>query len=184
MRKASAGTQASPPTCSADPSRGGADPVPPLHDFPKGPVLPRLSCLILAAALTATSPVLAGDDIIAHPTDGDYEDALFGVESAILDRGLVIDYVSHVGEMLARTGADVGSDVVLFDQAQVFLFCSAQLSREMMEADPMNIGHCPYGVFVADRAGEVVIGYRSYPDGPMQAVQTLLSEIAEEAASF
>ncbi|WP_424975494.1 DUF302 domain-containing protein [Dinoroseobacter sp. S124A] len=140
--------------------------------------------LIFAVSLAAATAAQAGDDILTYPTDGDYEDALFGVESAILDRGLVIDYVSHVGEMLARTGADVGSDVVLFDQAQVFLFCSARLSREVMEADPMNIGHCPYGVFVADRDGTVVIGHRSYPDGPMQAVQTLLSEIAEEAAAF
>lgn len=143
-----------------------------------------LRASILTTCLMAATTAQAGDDIIAYPTEGGYEDALFGVESAILDRGLVIDYVSHVGDMLARTGADVGSDVTLFDQAQVFLFCSAQVSREVMEADPMNIGHCPYGIFVADRAGEVVIGHRSYPDGPMQTVQTLLSEIAEEAAAF
>ena len=140
--------------------------------------------LLLAGSLAMASAAHAGDDILTYPTEGDYEDALFGIESAILDRGLVIDYVSHVGEMLARTGADVGSDVVLFDQAQVFLFCSAKISREVMEADPMNIGHCPYGIFVADREGEVVIGHRSYPEGPMQAVQTLLSDIAEEAAAF
>ncbi len=70
--------------------------------------------------------------------------------AAIVGRGLVIDYVSHVGEMLARTGADVGSDVELFAAADVFLFCSAVTSRNVMEADPMNIAYCPYGIFVAD----------------------------------
>ena len=142
--------------------------------------------LAWAAALSLGSAVVAvaGDDIVTYPASGSFEDAIFGVESAIVDRGLVIDYVSHVGEMLDRTAADVGSDVTLFDNAQVFLFCSATVSRAVMEADPMNIGHCPYGVFVADRDGDVIVGHRSYPSGPMQEVQALLSEIAEDAAAF
>jgi len=114
--------------------------------------------------------------------DGSFEDATFAVESAIVDKGLVIDFRSHVGEMLNRTGADVGSSVKLFDAADVFLFCSAVLSRKVMEADPMNIAHCPYGVFVTDREGQVSVGYRNLPDGPMQEVQALLDDIAREAA--
>jgi uncharacterized protein (DUF302 family) len=94
---------------------------------------------------------------------------------------LVIDYVSHTGEMLARTGADLGSDVTIFDAADVFLFCSAVVSRRMMEADPMNIVHCPYSIFVADQEGDVVIGYRNYPDGIMKEVQALLEGIVQEA---
>jgi uncharacterized protein (DUF302 family) len=141
--------------------------------------------LALAIALaSAVGSAQADDTLVIYPTESDFDGAVFGVESAILDRGLVIDYVSHVGDMLARTGPDVGSDVVLFDGAQVFLFCSATLSREVMEVDPMNIGHCPYGVFVADRDGEVVIGHRTYPAGAMQKVQMLLSDIAREAAAF
>ena len=90
---------------------------------------------------------------------------------------------SHVGEMLNRTGADVGSDTKVFDAADVFLFCSAVLSRKMMEADAMNVAHCPYGVFVTDRDGVVSIGYRNLPEGDMQEVQTLLDSIAREAAA-
>lgn len=116
-----------------------------------------------------------------YPFDGSLEDATFSVESAIVGKGLVIDYVSHVGEMLNRTGADVGSDVKIFDGADIFVFCSAVLSRKMMEADPMNIAHCPYGIFVADQGGDVVVGYRNYPEGPMQEVQALLDEIVLEA---
>ena len=47
----------------------------------------------------------------------------------------------------------------------------------------MNIAHCPYGIFVADRAGEVIVGYRNYPKGPMQQVQALLDEIVQEAVA-
>lgn len=128
----------------------------------------------LATAAWAEGPVTV-------PFDGSFEDATFAVESAIVGEGLVIDYVSHVGEMLNRTGADVGSDAEIFAAADVFLFCSAVLSREMMEADPMNIMHCPYGIFVAEREGEVLVGYRPYPDGPMQKVEDLLAKIVAEA---
>lgn len=138
------------------------------------------------SALAATGAALASvaaaaDQAITYPFDGSFEDAAFAVESAIIGKGLVIDYVSHTGEMLARTAADVGSDVELFREADIYLFCSAQLSRKVMEADPMNIAHCPYGIFVAERAGEVMVGYREYPEGPMKDVQALLDDIVQEA---
>lgn len=115
--------------------------------------------------------------------NGSAEDAKFAVESAIVDRGLVIDYVSHVGDMLNRTAKDVGSDKKLFESADIFIFCSAVVSREVMEADPMNIAHCPYGIFVTEQGGKVHVGYRSYPDGPMQKVESLLADIVADAVA-
>lgn len=138
--------------------------------------------LVLSALICCAAPVLA-QDAITYPFNGSFEDATFSVENAIVGQGLVIDYVSHTGEMLNRTAGDVGSETKLFDAADVFLFCSAVLSRKVMEADPMNIAHCPYGIFVADREGQVVVGYRSYPQGPMQEVQALLDEIVQEAVA-
>ncbi|WP_299889515.1 DUF302 domain-containing protein [uncultured Ruegeria sp.] len=134
---------------------------------------------LLALAMTAGA---AAAEPILVPFDGSFDDATFAVESAIVGKGLVIDSVSHVGDMLNRTGQDVGSEVTIFDDADIFLFCSAVISREVMEADPMNIEFCPYGIFVTDREGQVMVGYRSYPDGPMQKVQALLTDIAAEAA--
>ena len=132
------------------------------------------------AAVTIAVPAVA-QNVTTYDTDASFEDASFAVQQAIIGRGLVVDYVSHVGAMLSRTGADVGSDVKLFDAADVFLFCSAVTSRHVMEADPMNIAYCPYGIFVTDKDGKVTVGFRNYPDGAMQEVQTLLNEIAEEA---
>ncbi|MDO7707479.1 MAG: DUF302 domain-containing protein, partial [Loktanella sp.] len=68
-----------------------------------------------------------------------------------------------------------------YDNADILVFCSAVLSRKMMEADPLNIAHCPYGIYVADRAGEVTIGFRNYPEGIMQEVQAFLDDITREA---
>ena len=139
--------------------------------------------LALGLMLAVLPQLAAAQDAITYPFDGSFEDASFAVENAIIGRGLVIDYTSHVGDMLNRTGADVGSDVRIFDNAQIFLFCSAAVSRRVMEADPMNLMHCPYGIFVADRDGEVRIGHRDYPDGPMQEVEALLDAIILEATA-
>nr|WP_236553194.1 DUF302 domain-containing protein [Roseovarius indicus] len=120
-------------------------------------------------------------DVTAYDYEGSFDDASFALENAIIGQGLVVDHVSHVGEMLARTREDVGSDVKLFEDAVVMQFCSAILSRKMMEADPLNIAHCPYGIFVTERGGKVQIGYRNFPEGEMQEVQSFLDGIVQEA---
>ena len=141
-----------------------------------------LAAIIFASAFGASDAT--AQEAVTVPFNGSFEDATFAVESAIVGRGLVIDYVSHVGEMLARTKSDVGGSSDLFEAADVFLFCSAVLSRKVMEADPLNIAHCPYGVFVAEMGDGVAVGYRTYPDGPMKEVEALLRDIVEEAAAF
>lgn len=142
--------------------------------------------LIAAAAITV--PAFAdghgkqtSDTAITYAFNGSFDDATFAVESAIVGQGLVIDYVSHTGEMLERTKGDIGSDVTIFEAADVFLFCSAKISREVMEADAANISFCPYSIFVTDTNGEVRVGYRTYPEGEMQKVQALLDGIVMEA---
>lgn len=142
-----------------------------------------IRALALAATLATTLPAQA--EMITTTVEGSFDDVAFAVESAIVGRGLVIDYVSHVGEMLERTKADVGGTMTVFTQADIFLFCSASLSRKVMEADPLNIQHCPYGIAVMetpDAPGKVTIGHRRYPDGAMQDVQALLADIVAEAA--
>ncbi len=143
----------------------------------------RLSGLLagaVGAVLSALSSTATAQSIsVAY--DGSFDDATFGVENAIVDKGLVIDYVSHVGDMLNRTGADLGSDVVIFDSARIYLFCSAVVSRKVMEANPDNVAFCPYSVYVTDKNGLVEIGYQDYPDGPMDMVEELLGDIVEAA---
>lgn len=139
---------------------------------------------ILAAAMGLAAQTAAAQEMVTYTTDQSFGDVAFGLESAILDKGLVIDSVSHVGEMLERTRTDVGSDVALYKEADAYSFCSATLSREVMEADLMNIAYCPYDIFVAERAdtpGEVIVGYRTFPEGEMQKIQELLDGIARAA---
>ena len=139
---------------------------------------------LLAVTLISLAQVAPAQEMVSYTTDLSYDDVVFGLENAILDEGLKIDTISRVGEMLERTRADVGSDIVLFTKAEVFSFCSAKVSRAVMEADPMNIVFCPYDIFVAelaDKPGQITIGFRQYPEGAMQQVQTLLDRIAQTA---
>ena len=129
-----------------------------------------IACLFLLGFVNSAS----AENVVLYTYDGDFEDATFAVEGAIVGKGLVIDYVSHVGEMLARTGADVGSETEIFKAADIFLFCSAVVSRKVMEADPMNIAYCPYSIFVIENETGVKIGHRTYPDGSMKMVQDLI----------
>ncbi|WP_372604134.1 DUF302 domain-containing protein [Actibacterium sp.] len=137
----------------------------------------------LAVIATLASPALA-QDAVTYSTKDSFDDVTFALESAILAQGLVIDSISHTGDMLERTKKDVGSDVTIFTHADVYSFCSANLSRKVMEADYMNIIFCPYDIFVFARpdSDETVVGFRAYPEGPMQDVQALLDTIAREAA--
>ena len=139
--------------------------------------------LAIFALTLAASPVLAAD-MITYDTDQPFDDVTFGLENAILDAGLVIDHVSHTGDMLERTRGDVGSDVTLFLDADIYSFCSAKLSREVMEADPMNILFFPYDIFVMVRpeTPEVTtIGFRTFPEGAMKSVEALLDDLARAA---
>lgn len=141
-----------------------------------------LRILIAAGLLAVATPASA--DFITRTVEGDFDDIAFAVESAIVGKGLVIDSVSHVGDMLERTKTDVGGTRTLYAQADVFSFCSASVSRKVMEADPANIQFCPYGIAVyalPDQPGQVTVGYRSYPDGAMQEVQQMLGAIVAEA---
>lgn len=134
-----------------------------------------------AMAQDAASSGETGSSYV-RTVDGSFEDVAFAVEQAITNEGLVIDLTSHVGEMLARTKEDVGGAKDLFTQADIFSFCSAKVSREVMEADPANIQHCPYSIFVyetADEPGKIVVGHRTYPGETMQPVNEMLTKLVD-----
>jgi uncharacterized protein (DUF302 family) len=128
-------------------------------------VVSGLQALAVAAIAvsTAFAPPAAASDMKLIETKAAYADAKSELANAIINRGLVADYTGNVGGMLERTGADVGSTKKIYKSAEYMIFCSAKLSRMMMEADPTNLGFCPFVVFVyepADKPGTSVVGYR------------------------
>jgi uncharacterized protein (DUF302 family) len=142
-----------------------------------------LPCALTALGLPAVAS--AADEVIRHSSKGSYEDVKDAVVMAIEAKGLVVDRVAHVGDMLARTAKDVGATRRLYGKAEVLEFCSARISREMMEADPHQIAICPYTIAVYTLPGETGVVYVSYRAPPrakgMDNVHKLLYEIVREA---
>lgn len=146
--------------------------------------------MILAALVAfclAPSIALAHDErgFEAKQSEQAFDDVVQATKDAIVAKGYVIDYHGFIGDMLKRTGPDVGSTEVLYEDAEFFTFCSAVLSRKMMEADPVNIAHCPYVVFVYQKTetNETTVGYRKLPSGPaFDPVTAALEEIITAGA--
>lgn len=146
--------------------------------------------VLLFAGLTPAA--LAADDYMAVASKaGKFDDIRDAVEMAITDRGMVVNNVSHVGEMLERTGKDLGQTRQVFLKAEVLEFCSAVVSRKMMEADPDNIVFCPYTISIyvlPEKPGEVRVAYRKprivgtpASQQALKTVDELLSGIVKDA---
>lgn len=143
----------------------------------------RASALLVAAAALAplaAAPAHADDILRTATVKGSFADARGFLQDSIVNQGLKIDYNGKIGDMLKRTGADVGSSKDIYADAEYFTFCSSKLSRSMMEADPLNVGMCPYMMFVyepAGKPGEVTIGYRAAAMRGNDASKAALGEI-------
>jgi len=136
-----------------------------------------LASAVLLAGMTLAAQA---EDVRTYTKQAPFDDIKFELTNAIIDRGLAIDFTGQIGQMLERTGADVGSAKPLYTHAEFVAFCSAKLSRAMMEADLTNVGFCPYVVFVyeaAGKPGEIVIGYRRLPAGGSEASRKALADI-------
>ncbi|KZM50223.1 DUF302 domain-containing protein [Labrenzia sp. OB1] len=151
-----------------------------------------LGTALMTGATSVSTAQNVPEGVTAYEIEGAFDDIRFDLENAIVNRGLVIDYVSHIGDMLARTGEDVGGKKEIFSNAQAILFCSANLSRKAMEADAANIAYCPYTLFVyetPETAGNVTVGFRQLSASGSEEsratianVNALLDEIAREAS--
>jgi len=155
-----------------------------------------LPALALASALTfALSLAHAGDmgDASVYKAQMSFADVKQNIADAIINRGYRIDYTGHIGDMLKRTAADVGATKTIYANAESVQFCSAVLSRKMMEADAANIVYCPYVIFYyerADQPGTVYAGHRQLGPGvspeskaAIATINKLLDDIVREATA-
>lgn len=151
----------------------------------------QLSYLLSAvlAVLLLVGPAAAADAVTYNRKGATYEDVRLELENAIVNEGLKIDYSGNIAAMLQRTGPDVGSNQPIYQNAEFFTFCSAKLSRAMMEADPANMSQCPYVMFIYQRAAttkDVVVGYRKVNvtgrgSKALEEINKLLDRIARAA---
>jgi uncharacterized protein (DUF302 family) len=147
-------------------------------------------CLFTLTACAA-APASSNASYVRYDTQGIYADVREDLSQAIINRGLVISGVSHIAEMLDRTGKDVGSEKKIYLHAEALQFCSAVISRRAMEADSHNAVFCPYTISVyelANEPGKIYVSYRKAPEvnstasrEAMAQVEKLLADIVSEA---
>lgn len=135
-------------------------------------------CVLLGLSL----PVLAGGVYtVVTKTQGTYQDVRDNLQMAIEGKGLKITSTNHIADMLNRTGKDIGETTVVYEGAEQFEFCSATISRHMMEADPHAIVMCPYSIVVYKVPGDesVYMAYRRPASSKKPALKKALVELEE-----
>ena len=156
----------------------------------------RLTLLATALlSLLMAAPASAADDLgyRVHTKAGKYEDVRDDLKDAIINKGLVIDYVGHFNAMLERTAADTGSVTALgakspYKNAEYMQFCPAKLTHEAVSATPFAIANCPIAVFVYEVAtdpGKINVGYRlpvATPSKVMRQVNVKLTQLLDDIA--
>jgi uncharacterized protein (DUF302 family) len=153
----------------------------------------RLLALLVSVLLLSAAAQAAADDYAVYESDSSFSDVMDGLKLAIQQRGMFINNVMHMDEMLERTGADLGLGGPLFGQAESVEFCSAVLSRKMMSEDPRRIVNCPFIIAVytlPDAPETTYVAHRKIPaseteqSSAMQEVATMLEEVAGDAVSW
>lgn len=153
-----------------------------------------LSLVLLGCTYSMALKSNISEDPYAHmvryTVASDFETIRDQVADAITDRGMVINNVSHIGNMLERTRKDLGVGKHIYLHAEALEFCSAVVSRNTMEVDPHNIIFCPYVVTIYElkkNPGKIHVAYRKptrLGDGAastvMKQVKKLLDDIAKE----
>lgn len=141
--------------------------------------------LALAENIDAQFKPLKVGGAWVYSVESEFDDVKDSLVEAIESRGMVISYVSHAEVMLARTASSIGGKVVYSD-AEVLLFCKANLAHRLVEASPHNLVLCPYAISVYTLQGEpqrVYAGIRA-PQAKVaeyQAVHDLLVGVIAEA---
>ena len=105
--------------------------------------------IVAVALLCSPALVFAAEAYtVLFKAQGTFTEVRNQVESAIEGKGLKINHSNKIAEMLERTGKDLGATKQVYVDGEQFEFCSARISRNMMEADPHAIAMCPYIVSV------------------------------------
>lgn len=146
--------------------------------------------LILCALVCLPFSAFAGEGYaMVFKTQGEFQYVRDALEMAIEGKGIKINHTNKIAEMLERTGKDLGATKQVYVNGEQFEFCSAVISRRMMEADPNAMTMCPYilSVYTVPNDKNVYLAYRKPPvtnnpplDKALADVEKLLNEIVQE----
>lgn len=137
-----------------------------------------------------TSNIVITEDVKQYQTQGEFADIKEFLLQSIAGRGIKISGTSYISKMLNRTREAVGGEKQIFKNAEAIGFCSATLSRQMMESNPHHIVFCPYTIVIYEldqQPGTIFIAYRrpfyrdtSLNDKTLNEIDNLMSSIIAE----
>lgn len=139
-----------------------------------------LAAFIALAAFMSVQTSALAQDVQTYTKKADFDDVRFELGNAVTTRGFAAHSEGNLAKMLTQTGADLGSTTVIYKRAEFITFCSARYTRAMVEADPANIGNCPFLVFayeIAAKPGDVVVGFRKLGTARSEPVKKVFAEI-------
>ncbi len=148
---------------------------------------------MLTLALFALPSLALAAPYALYESESDFDTVLDGAKNAIQERGLYINNIMHLGEMLERTGKDLGIGGPIYSRAESIEFCSATLSRKMTEENPQRLVNCPFILSIyalPGQEGKTYIVHRNIPEEEttgspaMREVAEMLKGVAEGAASW
>jgi len=146
--------------------------------------LPLLALLVILSGQTSADSPYA-----VYKSESGFNDVMDALKMAIEERGMYINNVMHMDEMLERTGKDLGLGGKLYEHAESIEFCSAILSRKMTSENPARIVNCPFIISVytlPDQPDTTYIAHRKVwigdGEGIMMEIEAMLKSVAGAAA--
>lgn len=159
------------------------------HSPSRTSLIVTLALALLVAVVPRTGPAAATEakTQVYFEKEAAFLDVFQDLQDAIVNRGLIVDYVGHIDQMLERTSKASGSVTETGSRspylaAKYVQFCSAKLTHESVSANPYNIAVCPYVIFAfepKDKPGHVVVGYRRPVPGPSKLTKKAFAKIEE-----
>lgn len=147
-----------------------------------------------ALAAKSVKPFVKKDHLVVYKKQGTFEDTIDLLRNAITGKGLVVNTVSHIGDMLKRTGKDLGTTEEIYLHAESLEFCHATISRNSMKASPYNIVFCPYIISVYTLPPDPKTSYILYrrpqivgskaSKKSLLAIEKLLDGVVQEALAW
>jgi len=139
---------------------------------------------------SATADSAATKDIKRFQVDGDFSEIKDFLLQSITERGIKISSTSYISKMLERTREDVGGGKHIYKNAEAIGFCSATLSRQMMESNSHHIVFCPYTIVIyelASQPGTIYLSFRrpfysdaTLNDKSLTDIDILLTDIIKD----
>ncbi len=156
---------------------------------PLASALAALRLLALLAMSAASAQAQEAAIQVRHIAGIDHAAVREALIDAIAEEGLAAPSISHFGDMLDRTAADLGHPTGIYARAEILTFCSVRVAAVLAREAPHNIALCPLSIAVYSMeaaAGRVSLAYRppglDSPGGGMAA--DLLARIVARTAAL